>query len=256
MLKKIFLFPIMLLLIFGLFFNFVGNANAAEAIRIFINEKETLIISDSYIYKGRLLVPARFLAQALGADVEWNKDKKAVMISQNFDSGDSFLQGKNHSAESAGISNNLISAESLKAILDDDDDNDIVDYREGLSGGDKIENDPLVIDVRMKADYDAAHIPGALWIAPAADLAKAKNVIKIKSFLQEHIAKGGNEEIVVYCYTGNTSGLVAGVLGTKGYPIKNMMYGFDVGWRGTKYAPRAIRAPVENIAGEKVKCGG
>jgi len=88
---------------------------------------------------------------------------------------------------------------------------------------------PLIIDVRSYNDYVNGHIPGAIWIAPAAEMGSQEIGQKIRRLLDEHVASGGANEIVVYCYTGNSAGLVAGVLGERGFNIKNLRLGFD-GW--------------------------
>ena len=174
----------------------------------------------------------------------------------NKDEGDRYLKGQNFSSGTdLGIINNLINASDLRNILDDDRDNELADYRQGHNGGDQITNDPLVVDLRKKEDYDTRHIPEAVWVAAAENMAEAQNVQKLKSLLEKHIADGGKNEIVVYCYSGNTSGLVAGVLGTQGLPMKNLMYGFDIAWRGTSNAYNPIYAPMEDSNGQKQLCG-
>lgn len=228
---------------------------AGTAIKLVINDQPAVVEPGPMLNKGRVFVPVRFIAEHLGAQVQWNDKNRAVII--NFQQGDRYLKGQNNaSGTNTGISNNFISASELKNILDDDKDNNLADYRPGHNGGDQIANDPLVVDVRQQSDYKAKHIPGAVWIESAENMAESQNIQKLKSLLDEHVAGGGKKEIVVYCYTGNTSGLVAGVLGAQGLPVKNMSFGFDIAWEGTKRADNAIRAPMENSGGKTIECGG
>lgn len=218
------------------------------------NEPLQLPVSPSW-QQDRIVAPVRAIAEGLGASVVWDGETETVYISDN--RGAQFLKGANHLNDPAeGISRNMISAKDLKNLLDDDLDGDLADYRPGYSGGDLINNDPLVIDVRSQRDFESAHIPGAVWIAPAADMGNRENIVKLKEMLEEHTAKGGSNEIVVYCYTGNTSGLLAGVLGTAGLPVKNMKYGFDIAWQGTKTADAPIKAIMEDSDGKSIECGG
>ncbi len=232
---------------------------ADNVIKIIINGSVTPSDVAPLLKEGRTLVPIRVISEGLGADVQWDQKKNAVIVTEEgkgsqSDGGSSYLKGKNFSQGDKGIGNNMISARDLKNLLDDDQDDDIADYRPNHNGGDSIANDPLVVDVRGEAEYLDTHIPSAVWIAPATQMADQESINKLKKLLNDHVAKGGKNEIVIYCYTGNQSGFVAGVLGAQGLPVKNLMYGFDIAWRGTKSADRAIKAPMENSGGEKVEC--
>jgi len=226
---------------------------AGTKIKLFVNQQEIKLNTGAILQDGRVLVPLRFVAEAFNAKVVWDNQSKSVAIEEK-NLGDAYLKGQ--MAKEPGISNNLIKPAALKAILDDDKDNHLTDYREGHDGGDNIANDPLVIDVRSYDSYSEAHIPGAIWIDSAGNMAEGGNVAKLKALLAEHVRKGGLESIVLCCYTGNTSGLVAGVLGAQGLPVKNLMNGFDVGWRGTKTIDKPIEASMETLAGETIYCGG
>ncbi|MGI6678176.1 MAG: stalk domain-containing protein [Dehalobacterium sp.] len=232
---------------------------ADNVIKIIINGSVTPSDVAPLLKEGRTLVPIRVISEGLGADVQWDQKKNSVFITEkdqakSNEGGSAYLKGGNFSQDAQGIGANMISARNLKMLLDDDVDNDIADYRADHNGGDSIANDPLVVDLRKKEEYDYSHIPSAVWIAPADEMAESQNINQLKELLNEHVAQGGKNEIVVYCYTGNQSGLVAGVLGAQGLPIKNMMYGFDIAWQGTKSADRAIKAPMENSGGEKIEC--
>ncbi len=65
-------------------------------------------------------------------------------------------------AKIMGIEDGLIEAGVLMQVLDDDLDNDMCDYRFNRNGGDVIENDPLIIDLRNENDYNLGHIPSAI----------------------------------------------------------------------------------------------
>ncbi|RLG57013.1 MAG: hypothetical protein DRN88_03270, partial [Candidatus Hydrothermarchaeota archaeon] len=62
------------------------------------------------------------------------------------------------------------------------------------------------------------------------EIAKPENLAKIQAALDEHKAKTGNDQIVVYCYTGHSGGLVTAVLGALGYNVKNLKFGFCGSW--------------------------
>lgn len=207
-----------------------------------------------YTLAGILLFIAVAAASAEAATV---KDDKSYAVHICQDQGNLYLKGQKFSnATDLGINSNFIKAATLKNILDDDKDNDLADYRKSHNGGDRIDNDPLVIDLRNKEDYNMRHIPGAIWIATSEDIAEARNIQILNDLLKKHVADGGKNELVLYCYTGHSSGLVAGVLGTLGLPVKNLMYGFDIAWRGTRTSPQPIYAPMEDNSGNKHLCGG
>lgn len=249
MLKKV------VLILAGLLLILVAYAEAGDrVVKLIVNGQEVSVNPAPFISDGRVFVPVRFVAERLGARVDWNDGNSAVLISK--DHGDSYLKGQNNAGGGdSGISNNLISAKALWDILDEDKDNDLADYRQGHSGGDSIANDPLVVDVRMEGDYNIGHIPGAVWIAEAEKMAETQNIEKLKSMLHDHVAGGGKDEIVVYCYTGNTSGILAGVLGAQVLKVKNMKYGFDIAWSGKKTADAPLPGAVmETRDGITKKC--
>lgn len=207
------------------------------------------------VLTGMLLFLVVSAEAAAGTQLTWDNENYSVRINQY--QGDRYLKGQIiPTSVGVGIENNLIRAADLKNILDDDQDNDLADYRDGHNGGDLLDNDPMVVDLRKKEDFNERHIPGAVWIATPEDIAEQRNIQKLKDLLKKHVADGGKNELVLYCYTGNRSGLAAGVLGTFGLPVKNLMYGFDIAWRGTKLSPKPIYAPMEDSSGQKHLCGG
>lgn len=238
-----------------LFFSAVCAEAMDKTVGLIVNSRQIQVEPQSFIRDGRVFVPVSLIAEELGAQVTWDDKNYSVRINQN--QGDLYLKGQNISTGAGeGIKNNLIKAADLKDILDDDKDNDIADYRQGYNGGDLLSNDPLVVDLRKKEDYDARHIPGAVWVAEAENMAEPQNVENLENLLKKHVADGGKNEVVVYCSTGNTSGIVAGVLGARGLPVKNLMYGFDIAWRGTSMPDYPVYAPMEDSSGQKHLCGG
>lgn len=108
---------------------------------------------------------------------------------------------------------------------------------------------PLIIDVRTYEDYNDRRIPGAKWVAYADEMGSKESEQELRSLLDEHIASGGANEIVVYCYTGQSAGLVAGVLGARGFNVKSLRFGFNIGWIGNQEAPASIMGPIEKASG-------
>jgi len=83
-----------------------------------------------------------------------------------------------------------------------------------LNDGDT-SNDPLVIDLRNAADYDLAHIPGAINMS-VKDLFTADGMAELSA----------DQPIVTYCYTGQTSSQATSALNMLGYEAQSMLYGF------------------------------
>ncbi len=88
------------------------------------------------------------------------------------------------------------------------------DLFDNLNDGDDI-NDPYVISVRSQEDYDKGHIPGAVHMDPKT------------MFTAESLATlPTDKQIVVYCYTGQTSSQVVSALNMLGYDAYSMLFGF------------------------------
>ncbi|OPX86642.1 MAG: Rhodanese-like domain protein [Pelotomaculum sp. PtaB.Bin013] len=228
----------------------LGVAPNERAITVLINGNLLSTDIAPVLQDGRVLVPIRALAEAMGARVNWDNEQAIVHVDY-MDNAESYLNGVSVTPLNGriGIAANLIKAIELKKILDDDEDGDLADYRTGHSGGDNIANDPLIVDLRSKSDYEIAHIPGAVWVNEAAYLASKESELKLRALLVDHVQQGGKNEIVVYCYTGHTAGLVAGVLGARGINIRNLMYGFDNGWLGAQINYTPVQGPVESCGG-------
>jgi rhodanese-related sulfurtransferase len=85
---------------------------------------------------------------------------------------------------------------------------------ENLNDGDD-SNDPYIISVRSKEDYDKGHIPGAVWM-DSKTLFSADNLATLPT----------DKQIVVYCYTGQTASQVTSSLNMLGYDAANLLFGF------------------------------
>ena len=68
---------------------------------------------------------------------------------------------------------------------------------------------PYIVSVRSADDYAAGHIPGAENVG-FADLATLPD-----------------EEILIYCYTGQSASFGASVLGVLGYDVQNLLHGMS-----------------------------
>jgi rhodanese-related sulfurtransferase len=88
------------------------------------------------------------------------------------------------------------------------------DLFDNLNDGDE-SNDPYIISVRSQEDYDKGHIPGAVRVDYKT------------MFTPENLATlPTGQQIVVYCYTGQTSSQVVSALKMLGYDAYSMLYGF------------------------------
>ncbi len=84
---------------------------------------------------------------------------------------------------------------------------------ENLNDGDT-DNDPLIISVRAKEDYEKGHIPGAVWASPK------------ELFTEEMLSKiDPDRPIVTVCYTGQAAGWVAAGLNDLGYDASVLLFG-------------------------------
>ncbi len=106
----------------------------------------------------------------------------------------------------------------------------VADLFDILNDGDD-SNDPFIIDARSADDYALAHIPGAANIG-------AKELPVALADLPT------DKDIVVYCYTGQTSSQMTSALNIAGYNAKSMLFGFPA-WamvEGLKGSPPFDRA--------------
>ena len=68
-------------LVIGLLLATAGVGFAAnETIRLFVNGQEVVPDVPPVIIDGRVMVPARFIAEPLGATVEWDGENRIVII--------------------------------------------------------------------------------------------------------------------------------------------------------------------------------
>jgi rhodanese-related sulfurtransferase len=87
-----------------------------------------------------------------------------------------------------------LAATDLYALLNDGDDS----------------NDPYIVSLRSAADYAKGHIPGAVNIA-----------------FGELTTLPKDEDILAYCYTGQTASMATAILGTLGYDVQNLLHGMS-----------------------------
>lgn len=91
-------------------------------------------------------------------------------------------------------------------------------------------SDVLIFDLRDKKDYDAEHIPGAVWID--IDLLE-KDIRRIlsRSYVtnedREIFNKKGIRLIILYCDKGNQSIFATRDLVKLGYPVLSLNGGFE-----------------------------
>jgi rhodanese-related sulfurtransferase len=88
------------------------------------------------------------------------------------------------------------------------------DLYDVLNDGDA-SNDPFIIDARSPEDFALGHIPGAVNIGAKAAFAADKLAM---------IPEG--KDVVVYCYTGQTSSQMVSTYNMLGYNAKSMLFGF------------------------------
>jgi rhodanese-related sulfurtransferase len=92
-----------------------------------------------------------------------------------------------------------ISADALYDNLNDGDDS----------------NNPYIVDVRSKEDHDKGYIPTSVWM-DAKTLFSEDNLATLPT----------DQQIVVYCYTGQTASQVVSALRMLGYDAYNLLFGF------------------------------
>ena len=85
---------------------------------------------------------------------------------------------------------------------------------DNLNDGDT-SNDPYIISVRSQEDHAKGHIPGDHWVDAKTFFSEA-NLAELPT----------DQEIVVYCYTGQTASQIVSVLNMLGYDAYNLLFGF------------------------------
>ena len=82
----------------------------------------------------------------------------------------------------------------------------------------KLGDDMYIIDIRKADDYNAGHVVGA-YNAPWGTTVLADNLASIPM----------DEEIYIYCYTGQTAGQTTALLSMAGFQARSVTYGFNLG---------------------------
>lgn len=67
-------------LVIGFLFATAVGVTASQNIRLIINGQEIETDVPPQMIDGRVMVPARFVAEPLGATVEWDEDSSSVII--------------------------------------------------------------------------------------------------------------------------------------------------------------------------------
>ena len=116
---------------------------------------------------------------------------------------------------------------------------------DNLNDGDT-SNDPYVISVRSQEDHAKGHIPGDHWVDSKAFFS-ADNLAQLPT----------DQQIVVYCYTGQTASQIVSVLNMMGYDAYNLLFGFgswtmnaDAGSKWFDETKAGFDFPVETEANE------
>jgi len=100
-------------LLVGLMLATASWAVAAERpIKLIVNGKEVKTDVPPQIINGRTMVPVRFVAEALGADVEWDDANRAVVVTTN-------ATAKNSINETQGYFTGRFIVETLSAKFPD-----------------------------------------------------------------------------------------------------------------------------------------
>lgn len=124
----------------------------------------------------------------------------------------------------------MIKVQELRAKISKDD-----------TGG--VSNDPLIIDIRKKEEFDAGHIgmnkeqvgltAEAVWIDNFGYMGKPHNLDKVQVLLDEHFKATGNKEIVIVCIGGVRAAMLTALYGMLGFDAKDLVGGNDA-WLAAK----------------------
>lgn len=88
----------------------------------------------------------------------------------------------------------------------------------------------ILIDLRAREDYAAAHIPGAVNI-PYEEL--RKNMAGLRNWAAQCTRRFGRADVILYCDRGNTSLRAARDLYNQGFHVKNV-YGGISAYKGPR----------------------
>lgn len=82
-------------LVIGFLLATTVGVTASSNIRLIINGQEIVSDVPPQLIEGRVMVPARFIAEPLGATVEWNEEKNAVIITNKSETVNTEIEEKN-----------------------------------------------------------------------------------------------------------------------------------------------------------------
>ncbi|NBG89630.1 rhodanese-like domain-containing protein [Isachenkonia alkalipeptolytica] len=97
------------------------------------------------------------------------------------------------------------------------DGNNILGFEEGLEQLEENPDDYFVIDMRRGEDYEEGHLPGAVHVS-YDQLAQAMDSVP------------QDKEILIYCYTGQTSGQAVAAYQAMGFDALSLGGGMNFGW--------------------------
>jgi len=93
----------------GVIFATTGFALASQPIKLIVNGKEIQCDVPPQVINDRTMVPARFLAEALGAKVSWDENQNAVVVTSDYVIGGT-------PSDLGASSNNVLNTNNQKVV--------------------------------------------------------------------------------------------------------------------------------------------
>ncbi|GAB4261247.1 rhodanese-like domain-containing protein [Thermincola ferriacetica] len=152
------------------------------------------------IINGRTMLPARFIAENLGATVGWDPATQSIPITFDRPTDFALIAKAADKALNAPTFAQTINPETLY---------------DAIKKGDK---SYFLLSIQSREDYAKGHVPGAINI-PFKEIAKKENLAKLPK----------DKKIVVICYTGHTASYTAMFLNQLGYDATVLKFG-TMGW--------------------------
>ncbi|MEA3334544.1 MAG: rhodanese-like domain-containing protein [Chloroflexota bacterium] len=179
----------------------------------------------TYCYTGHTGQLANTVLGVLGYDtvnmkygmMGWTQDDE-VLATGRYDpatSPDYPLETDGDKATETGMADNAVQVAAVDYFSQGTKNITAEALFENLNDGDE-GNDPYIISVRSPDDYAKGHIAGAVNMSP-------KDVLNPETLA----ALPADQEIVVYCYTGQTASHVTSQLNTAGLDAKNLLFGMS-----------------------------
>jgi hypothetical protein len=115
--KSLFMMTTLLLVLFGFALCIPGAVNANQPVRIFLDGFEIQSDVPPMIVNDRTMLPVRAISEALNLVVDWDNDKRQVIISSNPAIPVSSTNSGEINYDIAIMGNSVVSSEDLKALL-------------------------------------------------------------------------------------------------------------------------------------------